>query len=152
MESMSHWWIYSLPQLEDLNRQHLWFQQDGATPHTSIETMAIIRATFPGRLISRFGDVPYGHNGLLIKPLKIYSYGYTLKERFTSILALILLTRITRNSIIIASLPACIFYDNNFSLHTDTRVQLFTVTCVDFYKSYRCVRVCVCECLHSAIV
>ena len=40
---------YLLPQLENLNMQNLWFQQDGATPHTSRETMAILRAAFPGR-------------------------------------------------------------------------------------------------------
>ena len=33
---------YLLPQLEDLDMQNLWFQQDGATPHTSGETMAIL--------------------------------------------------------------------------------------------------------------
>ena len=50
---------YLLPQLEDFNMQNLWFQQDGATPHTKRETMAILRAAFPSRLISRFGDVPW---------------------------------------------------------------------------------------------
>ena len=50
---------YKLPQLEDLDMQKLWFQQDGATPHTSRETMKILRAAFPGRLISRFSDVPW---------------------------------------------------------------------------------------------
>ena len=33
-----------------------WFQQDGATAHTARETM---RAAFPGRLISRFGDLSW---------------------------------------------------------------------------------------------
>ena len=48
---------YVLTQLEDLDMQNLRFQQDGATPHTARETMAILRAAFPGRVISRFGDV-----------------------------------------------------------------------------------------------
>ena len=39
--------------------QNLWFLQDGETPHTARETMAIQRAAFPGRLISRFNDVPW---------------------------------------------------------------------------------------------
>ena len=50
---------YLLPQLEDLDMQNSWFKQDGATPHTARETMAILRAAFPGRLIPRFGDVPW---------------------------------------------------------------------------------------------
>ena len=33
---------YLLPHLEDLDMQHLWFQQDGAIPHTARETMAIL--------------------------------------------------------------------------------------------------------------
>ena len=32
---------YLLPQPEDLDRQNLWFQQDGAAAHTIRETMAI---------------------------------------------------------------------------------------------------------------
>ena len=33
-----------------------WFQHDGATAHTARETMTILRAAFPGRLISLVGD------------------------------------------------------------------------------------------------
>ena len=36
--------------------QNLWFQQNEATPHTTEETMAILRAAFPGLPISRSGD------------------------------------------------------------------------------------------------
>ena len=31
--------IKYMPQLEDLNMQNLWFQQDGATPHTARDSM-----------------------------------------------------------------------------------------------------------------
>lgn len=37
--------------------RRVWFQQDGATAHTARATMNVIRPLFPGRLISRFGDV-----------------------------------------------------------------------------------------------
>ena len=50
---------YFVPQLEDLDMQNLWFYQNGATPHTARETMTILRAAFPGRVIYRFGDVPW---------------------------------------------------------------------------------------------
>jgi len=37
----------------------VWFQQDGATSHTARASMEVLRQKFPGRLISRFGDVPW---------------------------------------------------------------------------------------------
>ena len=39
--------------------QNFWLQQDGATAHTARETITLLRAHIPGRLISRFGDVPW---------------------------------------------------------------------------------------------
>ena len=39
-----------------LKMHDFWFQRDGATALTARETMAILRAAFSGRLISRFGD------------------------------------------------------------------------------------------------
>jgi hypothetical protein len=35
----------------------LWFQQDGPSAHTAQISMAVLRTMFPGRLISRFGDI-----------------------------------------------------------------------------------------------
>ena len=72
---------YLLPQLEDLDMTNFWFQQDGATPHTARETLAILSAAFPGRLISRFSDVPWPPDST---PPDL-SYGNTLEKRFTSI-------------------------------------------------------------------
>lgn len=37
--------------------RRVWFQQDGATAHTARASMDVIRPLFPGRVISRFGDV-----------------------------------------------------------------------------------------------
>ena len=37
--------------------RRVWFQQDGATAHTARASMDVICPRFPGRLISRFGDV-----------------------------------------------------------------------------------------------
>jgi hypothetical protein len=36
-----------------------WFQQDGATCQTVRESMACLRQLFPGRMISRCGDLPW---------------------------------------------------------------------------------------------
>lgn len=40
-----------------LNRDDMWFQQDGATAHTARDTLRLLRNFFPGRIISRFGDI-----------------------------------------------------------------------------------------------
>lgn len=39
--------------------RNVWFQQDGATAHTARNSMACVRQAFPGRVISRFGDVSW---------------------------------------------------------------------------------------------
>ena len=41
------------------NHGTLWFQQDGATAHTAVISIAGLRRLFPQRVISRFGDVPW---------------------------------------------------------------------------------------------
>ena len=41
-----------------------WFQQDGATAHTARLSMNTLRAAFPGRLLSRFGDIQWPSNSL----------------------------------------------------------------------------------------
>lgn len=46
-----------LPQLDELGLGNMWFQQDGATAHTARATTDILKEAFPGRLISRFGDL-----------------------------------------------------------------------------------------------
>lgn len=44
-------------QLEGIDIEDLWFQQDGATCHTAGETIQLLRGKFPGRIISRNGDI-----------------------------------------------------------------------------------------------
>jgi hypothetical protein len=44
------------PQLDGMDMEGMWFQQDGATCHTAGETMELLREKFPGRVISRNGD------------------------------------------------------------------------------------------------
>ena len=45
------------PELEDLDVDDMWFQQDGATCHIANGTMVFLRNKFNGRVISRNGDV-----------------------------------------------------------------------------------------------
>lgn len=48
---------FFLPELDELGLVDMWFQQDGATAHTARATTDILKDAFPGRLISRFGDL-----------------------------------------------------------------------------------------------
>ena len=50
---------YLFHEMEDMNTENIWFQQDGATAHTARETMDMLRTHFPNRVISRFGDVSW---------------------------------------------------------------------------------------------
>ncbi|CAK9804715.1 hypothetical protein ANTQUA_LOCUS4205 [Anthophora quadrimaculata] len=45
-----------VPKLQDMNVDDMWFQQNGATCHTTRETIQLLHEPFPGRVISRFGD------------------------------------------------------------------------------------------------
>jgi hypothetical protein len=49
--------MLALLELPDDEDGELWFQQDGATAHTARASMALLRERFPGRVISRFGDI-----------------------------------------------------------------------------------------------
>ena len=48
---------FIVPALEDIDVDNVWFQQDGATFHTSHATIDLLHQTFDGRLISRNGNV-----------------------------------------------------------------------------------------------
>ncbi|PNF21793.1 hypothetical protein B7P43_G08455 [Cryptotermes secundus] len=52
---------FLLPELQRcrIDLTTVWFQQDGATCHTSRESMALLRKHFPGHLISKHGDVEW---------------------------------------------------------------------------------------------
>lgn len=63
------------------NRTH--FQQDGATAHTSRDSMAKLRSLFPRKLISRFGDIAWPPRSPDLTPCDFFLWGY-LKSRVYS--------------------------------------------------------------------
>lgn len=63
------------------NRTH--FQQDGATAHTARVTMTKVKELFPGKLISRFGDIPWPPRSPDLSPCDFFLWGY-LKSRVYS--------------------------------------------------------------------
>ena len=53
-----------------------WFQQDGATPHTSNHTLDWLRERFQERLISRKCDVEWAPHSPDLNPPDFYLWGY----------------------------------------------------------------------------
>lgn len=64
-----------MPELEDLDVDDLWFQQDGATCHTANETIILFTETFRGRIISCCGHValPLGRSRKILRILILIS-------------------------------------------------------------------------------
>ena len=59
------------------NSGTLWFQQDGATAHTAVISIAAFRRFFLQRVISRFGDVPWPASSFVAGPnsSRLFSVG-----------------------------------------------------------------------------
>ncbi|CAK9802718.1 Histone-lysine N-methyltransferase SETMAR [Anthophora quadrimaculata] len=76
---------FMLPQLQLLpgyNNRTL-FQQDGATPHTARVSMEKLRAIFPKKLISKYGDIPWPPRSPDLTPCDFFLWGY-LKSKVYS--------------------------------------------------------------------
>lgn len=67
-------------ELDGIDIQRMWFQQDGATPHTANETLDLLRERFQNRIISRRGDVNWPPRSCDLTPLDFFLWGF-LKEK-----------------------------------------------------------------------
>lgn len=54
----------------------VWFQQDGATSHTSRASVSVLRPLFPNRLVSRFGDVAWPPRSPDLSMCDYFLWGY----------------------------------------------------------------------------
>ncbi|GFX70600.1 DUF4817 domain-containing protein [Trichonephila clavipes] len=61
---------------KDEGHNKLWFRQDGATCHTARATIDLLKDTFGGRLISRFGPVNWPPRSCDLTPLDYFLRGY----------------------------------------------------------------------------
>lgn len=50
---------FVLPKMREKGLENFWFQQDGATCHTAHATMDYLRRKFPGRVVSKNGDIDW---------------------------------------------------------------------------------------------
>lgn len=68
---------FVLPQLKNLKLSRgLWFQQDGATSHTSNVSMGLLKRKFKGTLISNKGDIPWPPRSPDLTAPDFYLWGY----------------------------------------------------------------------------
>lgn len=67
-------------ELDGIDLENVWFQQDGATCHTANDTMVLLRDKFPGRIISRNGDVNWPPRSCDLTPPDFFLWSY-LKDR-----------------------------------------------------------------------
>lgn len=67
-------WFFPNVATHDL--EELWFQQDGATCHTSHETINLLKETFGERVISRNGPVDWPPRSCDLTPLDFFLWGH----------------------------------------------------------------------------
>jgi inhibitor of nuclear factor kappa-B kinase subunit alpha len=70
------------PKLDDMNNA-VFFQQDGATCHTSSRSMTLLRELFPQKLISLRGDIGWPARSPDLNPCDFFLWGF-LKSRVFS--------------------------------------------------------------------
>jgi hypothetical protein len=66
----------------DIDNNELWFQQDGATSHTARMCMTLLRRMFPGRLVSRNGDVNWPARSPDLTCCDFFLWGYLKSKVF----------------------------------------------------------------------
>ena len=62
-----------------------WFQQDEATSHTARISIEVLRQKFPGRLISRFGDIPWPPRSPDLTSCDFFLWGYLKSKVYINI-------------------------------------------------------------------
>ncbi|GFT52041.1 putative transposable element [Trichonephila clavipes] len=67
---------FFIHELNNHDVQELWFQQDGATCHTTRATIDLLKDTFVDRLVSRFGPVNRPPRSCDLTPLDYFLWGY----------------------------------------------------------------------------
>lgn len=72
--------IFFAPALAELNVQNAWFQQDGATAHTSRALLQVLKEMVPVLLISLRGDVPWRVRSPDLTPCNFFLWGYLKAE------------------------------------------------------------------------
>lgn len=75
VDMLNNFFIPSLDEL-DIDTGLVYFQQDGATPHTAANSMNLLRNVFGHRLISRFGDITWPSRSPDLSVCDFFLWGY----------------------------------------------------------------------------
>ncbi|GFV24953.1 putative DD41D transposase [Trichonephila clavipes] len=67
---------FFIPELNNHDVQELWFQQNGATCHTTRDAIDLLKDTFGDRLISGFGPVNWPPKSCDLTPLDYFLWAY----------------------------------------------------------------------------
>ncbi|GBM82618.1 hypothetical protein AVEN_26801-1 [Araneus ventricosus] len=71
------------PQLHQFGQSEVWFQQDGATAHTSKLSMELLIQMFPSRLICIRGDIPWPSHSSDLAACDFFLWGYLKAKVYT---------------------------------------------------------------------
>lgn len=66
-----------------LDMANVYFQQDGATAHTARDSMRLVQRMFPGKVISRFGDIPWPPRSPDLSPCDFFLWGHLKAQVYT---------------------------------------------------------------------
>ncbi|GFS46285.1 putative DD41D transposase [Trichonephila inaurata madagascariensis] len=67
---------YFWPELEYMDLDSMWFQQDGVTSYTAHVTIDLLKNKFDERVISRNGPVDWPPHSCDLTPLDFFLWGY----------------------------------------------------------------------------
>ncbi|GBP69149.1 hypothetical protein EVAR_47424_1 [Eumeta japonica] len=83
MEMLDEFFVPELQNFPGCNRR-TWFQQDGATSHTSYRSLPRVREIFPGKLISRRGDINWPPRSPDLTPMDFFLWSYVKSKVSTN--------------------------------------------------------------------
>ena len=69
--------------MQELDLHDMWFQQDGATCHTALATMDLLRGEFGEHFLSRSGPVNWPPRSCDLTPLDYFLWGYVKAYVYT---------------------------------------------------------------------
>ena len=75
--------------MEHINPDEIWFQQDGATCHTATVTIELLKSKFADKLISKIGPVNWPARSCGLTPLDYFLWGYDKSQIYADKLATI---------------------------------------------------------------
>lgn len=72
------------PELEDIDIEHMWFQQYGAICHCATETLDLLKEKFGDWTISRRGFINWPPRSCDLTPLDFFLWGYVKSKVYTN--------------------------------------------------------------------